>query len=35
MAWTPTPDQAALGQRLMQEYGVHTDNLTDCSTCHR
>ena len=33
MDYQPPPDQAALGQRLMQEYNVKSK--TDCSDCHR
>lgn len=33
--WTPPPDQAERGRRLLAEYHVHTDHLTDCVTCHR
>lgn len=34
MGWSPKPtDSAALGERLMHEYGV--SRLTTCSTCHR
>ncbi len=35
MGWEAPADQAALGQQLVEEYGVHTDQLTDCSICHR
>lgn len=31
--WRPPPDRAALGRRLVEEYGVR--NMTDCATCHR
>jgi hypothetical protein len=33
MAYTPPPDQIALGHRLMKQY--HIQSLTSCSTCHR
>ncbi len=33
MSYTPPPDQAALGRRLVAEYGVQSK--TNCSTCHR
>lgn len=33
MAYTPPPDQIALGNRLMKQY--HIQSLTSCSTCHR
>ncbi len=35
MAWQPPPDRAALGRRLVAEYGIHADRVTDCSVCHR
>jgi len=35
MSWTPPPDQAEQGRRLIRAYLIHTDHLTDCSTCHR
>lgn len=35
MNYTPPPDQLALGLRLVQEYHVPTERLTDCYTCHR
>jgi hypothetical protein len=35
MAWTPPPDQNARGAELIRQYLIHTDHLTDCSTCHR
>lgn len=28
-------NQAELGARLVQEYGIKKDNLTNCSICHR
>jgi hypothetical protein len=34
MKWTKPEDQAALGQRLVADYHVHTDHLTNCSVCH-
>ena len=34
MAWTHPPDQEAAGLKLVQEYGVQTSQLTDCSVCH-
>jgi hypothetical protein len=35
MSWSAPPDQIAQGRRLMAQYLIHTDHLTDCSTCHR
>ncbi|MFA6110145.1 MAG: cytochrome c3 family protein [Candidatus Latescibacterota bacterium] len=35
MGYQPPVDQAVLGQRLVTEYGVNTQQLTDCSICHR
>lgn len=35
MSWQHPPDQLALGRRLVEEYDVHTSQLTDCSICHR
>lgn len=36
MAWEPRGDQAAIGERLMQEYRIRDVRfLTSCSTCHR
>jgi hypothetical protein len=35
MGWQPPPDQPALGQQLVAEYGLRVDQLTDCSICHR
>jgi hypothetical protein len=35
MGWEPPADQAALGPQLVAEYGIHVDQLTDCSVCHR
>ena len=34
MAWTQPPDQEAAGMKLVQQYGVQTSQLTDCSVCH-
>ncbi|HSO08303.1 MAG TPA: cytochrome c3 family protein [Pelomicrobium sp.] len=34
MAWQPQ-DQPALGRRLVREYGIRVERLTDCSICHR
>ncbi len=33
--WTPPPDQDVQGKRLLEEYHIRTDHLTDCSVCHR
>ena len=33
--WKAPPDQAERGQRLLADYHIRTDHLTDCSTCHR
>lgn len=33
MAYTPPPNQEALGRQLVHEY--HIRSLTSCSTCHR
>jgi hypothetical protein len=35
MGWEPPTDQASLGSQLVAEYGIHVDQLTDCSICHR
>lgn len=35
VAWTPPADQVAQGRKLVQEYGIKTDQLTNCSVCHR
>ena len=34
MRWTAT-NQIALGKKLVADYHVHTEQLTDCSMCHR
>jgi hypothetical protein len=33
--WVPPTDQVAQGRRLVQEYGISVDQLTNCSICHR
>ena len=33
MSWQPPEDQASLGPRLVEEYGIR--RATDCSVCHR
>jgi hypothetical protein len=36
MAWAPPAGtQRALGQALVEEYGIKTGQLTNCSVCHR
>ena len=35
MTWQPPADQIEQGRRLIARYLIHTDHLTDCSTCHR
>jgi hypothetical protein len=35
MYWSTPPDQLAQGKKLIAQYLIHTDHLTDCSTCHR
>lgn len=35
MTWTPPPNQHEQGLALMRQYLIHTNHLTDCSTCHR
>lgn len=35
MQWTPPPDQAERGRRLLAHYGIRAEHLTDCSRCHR
>lgn len=34
MGWQPPKDRQALGRRLVDEYGIDTEILTDCSVCH-
>ena len=33
--WRPGPNQAAEGHRLLAQYGIAIEHLTDCSVCHR
>ena len=33
--WTPPQDQAAEGRKLLVQYHIDTEHLTDCSRCHR
>ena len=35
MADQAPPNQAELGRELVKRYNVHTEQLTDCSMCHR
>jgi hypothetical protein len=35
MGWQPPTDQTTLGLQLVAEYGIHVNQLTDCSVCHR
>lgn len=35
MAWQPPADRRALGERLMEEYGIDPAKLTHCYVCHR
>jgi hypothetical protein len=35
MDWKPEGDQVAQGQKLIEEYHVPTDRMTNCSVCHR
>jgi len=35
MAWTPPKDQLEQGHKLLREYHIETEHLTDCSRCHR
>ncbi|MGO4572640.1 cytochrome c3 family protein [Microvirga sp. 2TAF3] len=35
MAWAPPKNLDEQGKRLMGEYHIRTQHLTDCSTCHR
>lgn len=34
LGWEPPPDQEALGARLVREYEIPLEILTDCSVCH-
>jgi hypothetical protein len=34
-SWSPPPDQAQRGLRLLAQYHIDTTHLTDCSVCHR
>lgn len=33
--WTPPKDQAEQGRKLLAQYHIQTEHLTDCSRCHR
>jgi ferredoxin len=33
--WKPPADQIAQGKKLVQEYNVKVEQLTNCSVCHR
>jgi hypothetical protein len=33
--WEPAGDQIALGRELVDEYSIRTEQLLDCSVCHR
>ncbi len=35
MDWKPEGDRIAQGQKLIEEYHVPTDRMTNCSVCHR
>lgn len=35
MQYQPPADQLALGRRLIDEYNINLEVLTNCSTCHR
>jgi hypothetical protein len=35
LTWPEPPDRAAFGRRLMEEYDVQIERLTDCVICHR
>ena len=35
MTWTPPTDQLELGRELVRKYNIRTEQLTDCSICHR
>jgi hypothetical protein len=34
-SWKPPKDQAEKARRLLVEYHINTEHLTDCSRCHR
>jgi hypothetical protein len=33
--WQPPANQHEEGERLVAQYGIKTEGLTDCSRCHR
>jgi hypothetical protein len=33
--WTPPKDQREQGQKLLVQYHIDTEHLTDCYRCHR
>jgi hypothetical protein len=35
MAWSPPADQIEMGTQLVRNYNIRTEQLTDCSICHR
>ena len=35
MAWVPPADQRERGLKLVGAYNIHTEQLRDCSMCHR
>ena len=35
MHWKPPADQRAEGRKLLVQYHIDTEHLTDCSRCHR
>lgn len=35
MAWSPPADQIEMGTQLVRNYSIRTEQLTDCSICHR
>lgn len=35
MEWTPPANQQEIGMQLVKEYGIRTDQITNCSICHR
>ena len=35
MGYVPDGDQQTIGAQLVEEYGIHVEQLTNCSVCHR
>ena len=33
--YEPVGDQIAMGKKLVKEYNIQVNRITDCSTCHR